>query len=86
MNGWSDLQLHNFAESYRGVLGRYILDSDCLMISGKLKELSRLLAQLKAKGSRVLLFSQWTQMLDIMEWFMRQQGHTYVRLDGSTQV
>lgn len=37
-------------------------------------------------GSRVLIFSQWTSLLDIMEWFMQQRGHTYVRLDGSTQV
>ncbi|GFH20840.1 helicase C-terminal domain-containing protein, partial [Haematococcus lacustris] len=60
MNGWSDFQLHNFAESYRGVLGHYALEAECLMTSGKLKELTRLLPPMKAKGSRVLLFSQWT--------------------------
>lgn len=39
-----------------------------------------------APGSRVLIFSQWTSLLDIMEWFMQQHSHTYVRLDGSTLV
>ena len=34
----------------------------------------------------MLIFSQWTSLLDIMEWFMQQRGHTYVRLDGSTAV
>lgn len=37
------------------------------------------------KGSRVLLFSQFTMMLDVMEPFLRACGHTYLRLDGSTQ-
>lgn len=48
--------------------------------------LSRLLPELRAKGSRPLIFSQWTAMLDVLEWVMVLLGMSYVRLDGSTQV
>jgi SNF2 family DNA or RNA helicase len=33
---------------------------------------------------RVLLFSQFTSMLDILEEFCIMRGHEYARLDGST--
>ena len=32
----------------------------------------------------MLLFSQFTVLLDIMEPFLRSCGHTYLRLDGRT--
>ena len=32
------------------------------------------------------MFSQWTAVLDIMEWMMQELGLVYVRLDGSTPV
>ena len=40
----------------------------------------------QAKGSRPLIFSQWTQVLDILEWLMEQLQLPYLRLDGSTVV
>ena len=40
--------------------------------------------QLEAAGSRPLIFSQWTAVLDIMEWMMEVLQLRYVRLDGST--
>ncbi|KAA6428197.1 MAG: SNF2 family DNA-dependent ATPase [Trebouxia sp. A1-2] len=39
-----------------------------------------------AKGSRALIFSQWTSVLDILGWLLEMMGLTYVRLDGSTAV
>jgi len=38
------------------------------------------------KGDRVLLFSQFTMMLDIVEEYMTSRQHRYLRLDGSTPV
>ena len=34
----------------------------------------------------MLLFSQWTMTLDLLEWYMQLKGFSYVRLDGNTQV
>jgi len=38
------------------------------------------------QGDRVLLFSQFTMMLDIVEEFMTSRHYSYLRLDGSTPV
>jgi SNF2 family DNA or RNA helicase len=46
--------------------------------------LDKLLTKLKKEGHRVLLFSLFTQMLDILEEYCRHRGWSYVRLDGST--
>lgn len=54
--------------------------------SGKLQTLSVLLNDLKRTGHKVLLFTQMSKMLDILEIFLNLHGHTYVRLDGSTGV
>lgn len=40
----------------------------------------------QAKGSRPLIFSQWTQVLDVLEWLMDLLKLPYSRLDGSTAV
>lgn len=57
-----------------------------LISSGKLQTLAVLLRQLKAEGHRVLIFTQMTRMLDVLEQFLTYHGHLYLRLDGSTRV
>ncbi|TRY55147.1 hypothetical protein DNTS_032642 [Danionella cerebrum] len=54
--------------------------------SGKLQTLHLLLRQLKVGGHRVLIFTQMTRMLDVLEQFLNYHGHIYLRLDGSTRV
>lgn len=58
----------------------------CLLFSGKLQTLHTLLRKLKAGGHRVLIFTQMTRMLDVLEQFLNYHGHIYLRLDGSTRV
>lgn len=53
--------------------------------SGKLHLLDKLLAYLYARGHRVLLFSQMTQMLDILQDYMDYRGYSYERVDGSVR-
>ena len=52
--------------------------------SGKLAVLDRILARLKAQGHRVVLFSQFTSMLDILSDYLHLKGYQFARLDGST--
>lgn len=59
-----------------------LIQYDC----GKLQTLDRLLRQLKVDGHRVLIFTQMTKMLDVLEAFLNYHGHIYLRLDGSTRV
>ncbi|XP_030680583.1 chromodomain-helicase-DNA-binding protein 1-like isoform X3 [Nomascus leucogenys] len=53
--------------------------------SGKLHLLDKLLAFLYSGGHRVLLFSQMTQMLDILQDYMDYRGYSYERVDGSVR-
>lgn len=50
--------------------------------SGKLVLMSKMLRQLKEQGHRVLIFSQMTKMLDILEDFLEGEGYKYERIDG----
>ena len=52
--------------------------------SGKLAVLDRVLSRLKDAGHRVVLFSQFTSMLDILQDYLSLKGYGYARLDGST--
>lgn len=45
-----------------------------------------LLRQLKSGSHRVLIFTQMTKMLNILESFLNYHGHRYLRLDGTTKV
>ena len=39
---------------------------------------------MKERGHRVLIFSQMTRMLDILEDYIISQGYQYCRIDGNT--
>ncbi|XP_065341812.1 chromodomain-helicase-DNA-binding protein Mi-2 homolog isoform X2 [Cloeon dipterum] len=51
--------------------------------SGKLVLLAKMLHMLKDTGHRVLIFSQMTKMLDILEDYLEGEGYKYERIDGS---
>ncbi|VDK81836.1 unnamed protein product [Onchocerca ochengi] len=55
-------------------------------ISGKFFLLDRLLTFLAAKGHRVLIFSQMTCLLDIVQDYLVYKGYNYRRLDGSVRA
>ena len=57
---------------------------DIIEASGKLSVLDRILIKLKENDHRVVIFSQFTSMLDILADFLHLRGHQYARLDGST--
>merc|ERR1712083_616879 len=49
---------------------------------GKLVLLSKMLRKLKAEGHRVLIFSQMTKLLDLLEDFLEGEHYKYERIDG----
>ena len=59
-----------------------LLQYDC----GKLQKLAELLREKKLGGHRVLIFTQMTRILDILEIFLNFNGHLYLRLDGATKI
>ncbi|CAL5373168.1 unnamed protein product [Camellia sinensis] len=53
---------------------------------GKFLLLDRLLAKLFALKHKVLIFSQWTKILDIMHYYFSEKGFEVCRIDGSVKL
>ena len=60
------------------------LERKIVSASGKMQILDKMLTRLKVSGHRVLIFSQFRMMLDIIEDYMRLKCYNYCRLDGTT--
>ncbi|XP_041982684.1 chromatin-remodeling ATPase INO80 [Aricia agestis] len=71
-HGWAELQVPDKNQ----------LVSD----AGKLTVLDSLLRRLKERGHRVLIYSQMTKMIDLLEEYMWHRKHKYMRLDGSSKI
>ncbi|KOO23699.1 snf2 super family [Chrysochromulina tobinii] len=54
--------------------------------AAKLRMLDRLLVRLWTRGARVLLFSQSTMMLDVLQDYLHLRRWAYERLDGSARA
>eukprot|EP00939_MAST-03C_sp_MAST-3C-sp1_P003578 g3578.t1 len=53
--------------------------------SGKMTFLDKLLPKLKSSGHRVLVFSQFVSMLNILEDYLVLRGHAFERIDGGVK-
>ncbi|XP_050435518.1 SWI/SNF-related matrix-associated actin-dependent regulator of chromatin subfamily A containing DEAD/H box 1 homolog [Adelges cooleyi] len=83
----SDFDLHKMCGDYKCLSKlKYDLPIEMFLDSGKFKQLDQILPDLKDRGHRVLIFSQFLTVLDLLEIYMSHSGHSYLRLDGSTQV
>lgn len=60
--------------------------SELIRASGKFELLDRILPKLQASGHRVLLFSQMTRAMDIIEDYLVSKNFKYLRLDGVTKT
>ena len=62
----------------------FLADKEKPGYSSKLARLDELLEQLfEEQGRKVVLFSEWTTMLDLIQPLLEKHGITFVRLDGS---
>ncbi|KAH1072832.1 hypothetical protein J1N35_025160 [Gossypium stocksii] len=53
---------------------------------GKFQLLERLLTRLFERKHKVLIFSQWTKVLDIMDYYFSEKGFNVCRIDGSVKL
>ena len=86
---YSDFDLNGLCLEYMHKvpkLGNFILPETTLFNSTKMLELQDMLPKLVAKGHRILLFSQWTSLLDIFEVLLNTLDLKFLRLDGSISV
>ncbi|XP_072361711.1 probable global transcription activator SNF2L1 isoform X1 [Scyliorhinus torazame] len=62
----------------------YTTDTHLVSNCGKMVVLDKLLPKLREQSSRVLIFSQMTRLMDILEDYCMWRGYDYCRLDGQT--
>ncbi|KAK4710217.1 hypothetical protein R3W88_004730 [Solanum pinnatisectum] len=53
---------------------------------GKFRLLERLLSELFARKHKVLIFSQWTKVLDIMDYYFSERGFDVCKIDGRVKL
>ncbi|KAK6541141.1 hypothetical protein TWF694_008513 [Orbilia ellipsospora] len=71
---------------YQKAIYEYRLQNQEWMESAKVLALKDILLEAKEKNDKVLVFSQFTQVLDILERVLTTIKIQYTRLDGSTEV
>lgn len=62
----------------------YHINESIIRSSGKIELLDRMLPKLRAAGHRVLMFTQMTAVMTILEDYFAYRGYLSLRLDGST--
>lgn len=62
----------------------YTTDEHLVYNCGKMMILDKLLKKFQAEGHRVLIFSQMSRMLDVLEDYCLFRGYKYARIDGQT--
>lgn len=82
----SDFDIHRLCLEYETYLGNLALPLESIYDSPKISMMADLLPQLRKEGHRILIFSQWTMILDLLEAFLESIDMNYLRLDGSTPV
>ncbi|QIW95884.1 hypothetical protein AMS68_001402 [Peltaster fructicola] len=84
LNG-NDYCLHQFCAE-RPILEKYALHNQEWMDSGKVQKFKELVEQFAKNGDKVLVFSQFTMLMDILEQVLQTLEIKFMRLDGTTKV
>ncbi|KAE8744936.1 hypothetical protein FOCC_FOCC008436 [Frankliniella occidentalis] len=79
---------HPYLASFPVIPGTRMLkiDDQIVQRSGKMQVLDAMLQRLKRNGHKVLIFSNFTKMLDIIEDYLLMREYQYTRLDGTRDL
>ena len=87
MSVMSDFELHNLCLKFPDTLSKYKLQNDEWMQSGKVEKLEKILDDVvHVKKEKILIFTLFTQVLDILEAVLSTLNYKFLRLDGATPV
>ncbi|KAH7910603.1 SNF2 family N-terminal domain-containing protein [Hygrophoropsis aurantiaca] len=85
MEVMTDAELQFFCQGYKSTQ-KFLENEACYLEAGKVTVLLRLLEEYGEAGRKVLIFSQFTQILDILQAILKQKSIKYLLLTGSTTV
>ncbi|KAJ5909645.1 hypothetical protein N7504_004288 [Penicillium tannophilum] len=86
LKSYNDFECHRLCVDNPKHLGKFKLQNDEWMDSGKVEQLRELLLKFIENGDRTLIFSQFTLVMDILEHVLETLRIEFVRLDGRTNV
>ncbi|KAJ5917794.1 hypothetical protein N7454_010169 [Penicillium verhagenii] len=86
LKSYNDFECHRLCVDNSKHLGKFKLQNDEWMDSGKVEQLRELLLKFIENGDRTLIFSQFTLVMDILEHVLETLRIEFVRLDGRTNV
>ncbi|KLO15390.1 hypothetical protein SCHPADRAFT_849585 [Schizopora paradoxa] len=85
MEVMTDAELQHFCKLYKSTQ-KFLLDGESFLDAGKVKAMLMLLEKYQSEGRRCLIFSQFTQVLDILQVVLKAKDIKYLVLTGSTAV
>ncbi|KXS98600.1 hypothetical protein AC578_4295 [Pseudocercospora eumusae] len=81
-----DFGLHSFAYVRPALAKKFALKKQEWMDSGKVQKFKELVEAYVKNGDRLLVFSQFTTLMDILEAVLETLDIKFMRLDGSTNM
>lgn len=85
MRSGSDFWLHQWCLDY-SCISSFDIPDLAWLDSGKVDAMVKLVKQYKENGDRVLIFSQFSLVLDILEAVLNSSLISFTRIDGSTRI
>lgn len=85
LQSFSDYALHLWCLDYP-CIAHFDVPELSWLDSGKVQAMLKLVKEYKANGDRVLIFSQFALVLDILEAVMNTNRIAFTRIDGSTKM
>lgn len=82
----SDFELHLWCRDYARLLGRFDIPAAAELDSGKVRKLLELIGQYREKGDRVLVFSKFSRLIELLQEVLALQGIDHRVLMGNTNV
>lgn len=82
----SDFELHLWCRDYPKLLGDFDISSSAKLDSGKVKKLLELVAQYQKNGDRVLVFSKFSRLIELLREVLRLKDIDHRVLMGNTNV
>lgn len=81
-----DYEIHLSCLKYADAIGKYKLPNELILKSNKIMYLDENLPKFIDNGDKILIFSQFVMVLNILEDYLEQKDISYLRLDGSTSA
>jgi len=82
MEVMTDYELSYLCSQHK-CIDNFQLSDEVITASGKLHKLDEMLPRYRKEGKRVLLFTQFTMVLDIIQKYLSLRGMKFLRFDGS---